>query len=55
VYDRSGWLYAWVGYCKSPLNKKDIDYHCMWFSPSLGFHINHCFNCLFVVLGLMHV
>jgi hypothetical protein len=22
VYERRGWLYAWVGYCNSPLNKR---------------------------------
>jgi hypothetical protein len=55
VYERRGWLYAWVGYCNSPLNNKNTDYHCPWFFPSLDFHINHCVNCVIVVLGLMHV
>jgi hypothetical protein len=52
---RRGWLYAWVGYCNSPLNNKKTDNHCPWFFPDLGFHINHCVKCVFVVLGLMHV
>jgi hypothetical protein len=53
VYERRGWLYAWVGYCNSPLNNKNTDYHCPWFFPVLGFHINHCVNCVIVVLGLI--
>jgi hypothetical protein len=52
---RRGWLYACVGYCNSPLNNKNTDYHFPWFFPSLGFHINHFVNCVFVVLGLMRV
>jgi hypothetical protein len=55
VYERRGWLYACVGYCNSPLNNKNIDYHCPWFFPVLGFHINHCVNCVIVVLGLILV
>jgi hypothetical protein len=53
VYERRGWLYAWVGYCNSPLNNKNIDYHFLWFFPILGFHINHCVNCVIVVLDLI--
>jgi hypothetical protein len=45
---RRGWLYVCVGYCNSPLNNKNIDYHC-------PFHINHCVNCVIVVLGLILV
>jgi hypothetical protein len=44
-----------IDYCNSPLNNKNTDNHFPWFFPSLGFHINHCVNCVFVVLGLMHV
>ena len=45
---RRVWLYACVGYCNSPLNNKNIDYHFLWFFPTLGLHINHCFNCVIV-------
>jgi hypothetical protein len=48
VYVRRGWLYVGVDYCNSPLNNKNIDYHCPVFF-SLDFHINHCVNCEFVV------
>jgi hypothetical protein len=41
-----------ISYCNSPLNNKNTDYHCLWFLPILGFHINHCVNCVIVVLGL---
>jgi hypothetical protein len=44
-----------IDYCNSPLNNKNTDYHCPWFFPSLGFHINHCVNCVIFVLGLMRV
>ena len=52
---RRGWLYAYEGYCNSPLNNKNINNHCPWFFPSLGFHINHCVKCMIDVLGLMRV
>ena len=42
-------------YCNSPLNNKNNDNHCLWFFPSLGFHINHRVKCMIDVLGLMHV
>jgi hypothetical protein len=41
-----------IGYCNSPLNNKNIDYHFLWFLPILGFHINNYVHCLFVFLGL---
>jgi hypothetical protein len=41
--------------CNSPLNNKNTDYHCPWFFPSLGFHINQCVNCGITMLGLMGV
>jgi hypothetical protein len=44
-----------IGYCNSPLNNKNIDYHCPWFFPTLGFHIYHCVNCVIVVLSFMRV
>jgi hypothetical protein len=44
-----------IGYCNSPLNNKNTEYHCPWFFPALGFHINHCVNCVIVVLGFMRV
>jgi hypothetical protein len=53
VYERRGWLYAWVGYCNSPLNKRISIIIAHVFFPSLGFHINHCVKLWFVVLGLM--
>jgi hypothetical protein len=52
---RRGWLYAYEGYFNSPLKNKKTDYHCPWIFPDLGFHINHCVKCVFVVLALMRV
>jgi hypothetical protein len=37
VYVRRGWLYAYVGYCNSPLNNKNIDYHCPVVFSCIGF------------------
>jgi hypothetical protein len=37
-----------VGYCNSPLNNKNIDYHFPMFFPVLSFHVNHCVNCVIV-------
>jgi hypothetical protein len=53
VYERRGWLHAWVGYCNSPLNNKNTDDHLPWFFPILGFHIKHYVNCVIVVLSLI--
>jgi hypothetical protein len=58
VYVRRGWLYAYVGYCNSPLNNKNIDYHCLVVFSRIGFpHKSLCQLCdcccvWFVVLVL---
>jgi hypothetical protein len=41
-----------IGFCNSPLNNKNIDYHFSWFLPVLGFQINHCVYRVIVVLDL---
>jgi len=41
-----------IGYCNSPLNNKNTDYHFPVVVSHIGFHINHSVNCVIVVLGL---
>jgi hypothetical protein len=56
VYVRRGWLYACVGYCNSPLNNKNIDYHCPMVFSHIGFpHKSLCQLCDYccVLFGLM--
>jgi hypothetical protein len=52
---RGEWLYVWVGYCNSLLNRRRPIIIACVFLPDLGFYINHCIKCVFVVLGFMHV
>jgi hypothetical protein len=35
--ERRGWLYACAGYCNSPMNNKNIDYHCPVVFSCIGF------------------
>jgi hypothetical protein len=45
-----------IGYCNSPLNNTNVDYHCPVVFFVLGFHVNHCVNCVIdVVSGLFLV
>jgi hypothetical protein len=46
VYVRRGWLYVCVGYCNSPLNNKNIDYHFPMVFSHIGFpHKSLCQLC----------
>ena len=51
MYERIGWFYASIGYCNSPLNNKNTNYHYPMFFSVLGFHANHCVNCGIVVVS----
>jgi hypothetical protein len=46
-----------IDYCNSPLNNKNIDYHCPMVFRVLVFHVNHCVNCdcccVWFVLGFI--